>query len=160
MFVYLLYVYTREYIYIYISKCIYLYTHVCMSTIKYRQLASQCWLSRLQSYGTPEARMMMKLPLTTPKLQLRQKPQKRWLRNVPSHALLPKWQLYGTGTRSSGQDVRWMRYDDIIIFWKKMKTYQPTSFGLQILNIRTFLTLRSCVASKGWYQCIAPGVLG
>jgi hypothetical protein len=61
--------------------------------------------------------MMMKLPLTTLKLQQKLR-QRRWLRNVPSHDLLPKWQWYGMSTRSSGQDV--LRYDDIINFWKNI----------------------------------------
>ena len=118
------YIYICMYIYIYIFVCVYVYDCICVYIymIKFeireiRKLASQCWMSPLQSSSSPQAPMMMKLPLTTLKLQQKLR-QRRWLRNVPSHDLLPKWQWYGMGTRSSGQDV--LRYDDIINFWKNI----------------------------------------
>ena len=99
---------------------LYIYIYMIKFEIReIRKLASQCWMSPLplQSSSSPQAPMMMKLPLTTLKLQQKLR-QRRWLRNVPSHDLLPKWQWYGMGTRSSGQDV--LRYDDIINFWKNI----------------------------------------
>lgn len=134
--------------------CLYIYM-IKFEIREIRKLASQCWMSPLQSSSSPQAPMMMKLPLTTLKLQQKLR-QRRWLRNVPSHDLLPKWQWYGMGTRSSGQDV--LRYDDIINFWKIYFKKNLSSF--QILNICTFLTEPNCVPSKGWYQCIAPRCLG
>ena len=103
----------------YMIVCVFYIYMIKFEIREIRKLASQCWMSPLplQSSSSPQAPMMMKLPLTTLKLQQKLR-QRRWLRNVPSHDLLPKWQWYGMSTRSSGQDV--LRYDDIINFWKNI----------------------------------------